>query len=162
MGMAGIATVMFGGALLVQGGTILSEYAAVLSTRGASFSSSVNPAAAAGLSSLFLVGAGGIVLGVIALLGISSEVMISVAVIAFGSALALSSGAVRRLSEVETPRQSGARTAAEMALLPTAALDQAWGCGQMGARADRSLTVGADSVDLELPSDRERSGRPPV
>ena len=58
---------------------------------------------------MFLVGAAGIVLGVLALLGISSEVLLSVAVIAFGSALALSSGAVRKLSIPETGTPSLAR-----------------------------------------------------
>jgi hypothetical protein len=46
---------------------------------------------------LFLVGVGGIVLGVLALLGVHPAMLTAVAVIAFGGALAISSSAVWQL-----------------------------------------------------------------
>jgi hypothetical protein len=94
-GMAGIATIVFGAALLVQGGTIVSEYANIIVP--AAGSSSMERTGGEGLSAMFLVGAAGVVLGVLALLGIASVTLTTVAVIAFGSALILGSSLVRQL-----------------------------------------------------------------
>jgi hypothetical protein len=99
-GMAGIATIVFGAALLVQGGTILSEYAHILLPSDNVYDpSSVH---SEGLSALLLAGAAGIVLGVLALLGIASTQLTAVAVIAFASALLLSSSSVRHLYMLES------------------------------------------------------------
>jgi len=106
-GMAGIAAIVFGAALLVQGGTILSEYAHVMMPTG----NVVDPDAlrGEGLTAMLMVGAGGIVLGVLALLNIASTQLTSIAVIAFGSALILSSGSVKQLYLLENQAlQSGA------------------------------------------------------
>jgi hypothetical protein len=100
LGMAAIATIVFGAALLAQGGTILFEYSTILSTTSSSVSA--ERAGAEGLSTLFLVGAAGIVLGILALLGIASEALISAAAITFGSGLVLSSGVVRQLSLLQS------------------------------------------------------------
>ena len=99
VGMAAIAAIVLGGALLVQGATILSEYAYMTSQAEPAESASA-PAefrAAEGLAATFMVGAAAIVLGVLAVLGISSVELTAVAVIAFGSALVLSSGSFRQL-----------------------------------------------------------------
>lgn len=105
-GMAGIATIVFGAALLIQGGTILSEYAHLLfaPTGAAAPAPSLGgqTLGGEGLSAMFLVGAGGLVLGVLALLGIASMNLTAIAVIAFGSALVLSSSAVRQLYLLQT------------------------------------------------------------
>jgi hypothetical protein len=50
-----------------------------------------------GLAAMFMVGAAGIVLGVLALLAIETTALTAIAVIAFGSALVLSSSSVRAL-----------------------------------------------------------------
>lgn len=106
--MAAIAVIVFGAALLIQGGTLLSEYAVVM------------PVAAAeggdgGLSVMFLAGIGGIVLGVLGLLGIHMATLGAVAVIAFGSSLVLSSSSVRHLFVLQsTVRRLGTRSATEM------------------------------------------------
>lgn len=89
----GIATIIFGAALLIHGGTLLSEYANMIFPPGTS-AASTQEFSGGMLSAVFLVGAGGIVLGVLALLGIYPTELTSVAVIAFGSALMLSSNAV--------------------------------------------------------------------
>ena len=60
-----ISTVVFGAALLIQAGAMLSEFAQMEVTAEANVASS-----GGGLSALFLVGAAGIVLGVLALLGV--------------------------------------------------------------------------------------------
>ena len=46
---------------------------------------------------MFLVGAAGIVLGVLALIGIAASTLVSISVIAFGAALLISSSSVRQL-----------------------------------------------------------------
>jgi hypothetical protein len=91
-----IATIVFGAALLVHGGAMLSEYAHVIFPPG-STAGSAQEFTGGSLSAVFLVGAAGIVLGVLALLGIYPVILSSIAVIAFGCALVLSSNSVRHL-----------------------------------------------------------------
>jgi hypothetical protein len=95
-----ISTIVFGAALLIQGGTLLSEYTHVIFPTGAAtpveeFSSG------SGLSAVFLVGAAGMVLGVLGLLGIYAPTLTAVAVIAFGAGLVLSSNAVWQLHRMK-------------------------------------------------------------
>lgn len=70
-----------------------------------------------GLSAIFLVGAAGIVLGVLALLGIHATLLTSVAAIAFGSALVLSSNCTLTLQHIkiaaESPAGQSARAGSE-------------------------------------------------
>jgi len=94
--MAGIATVVFGVALLIQGGTMLSEYAGIIFPQGVK-ASSIDQFGGNSLSAVFLVGAAGIVLGILALLGIHPDPLVPIAVIAYGTALVLSSNAVWHL-----------------------------------------------------------------
>jgi hypothetical protein len=109
---AAIATIVFGAALLIQGGTILSEYAHL-----------VIPAETLprprfggdGLSALFLVGIAGIVLGVLALLGIATMQLTAIAIIAFGGSLVMSSNSVRQLYMLQaaTKKASGSHLGSE-------------------------------------------------
>lgn len=94
--MASIATIVFGVALLIQGGAMLSEYAQIIFPAG-SRTTNVEGFGGSSLSVVFLVGAAGIVLGVLSLLGIEPATLTPVAAIAFGSALVLSSNAVWQL-----------------------------------------------------------------
>lgn len=94
--LAAIATIVFGAALLIQGGTMLTEYTKLIFPAGA-----IDPAedivGGGGLSALFLVGAAGIVLGILALINIVPQTLTAAAVIAFGSAMLLSSNSVWHL-----------------------------------------------------------------
>jgi hypothetical protein len=104
-----IAVIVFGAALLIQGGTMLSEYAGIIFPAGATTGASSEQFGVGSLSSLFLVGVAGIVLGILALLGISPEILTAIAVIAFGSALMLTSNAVRHLYMLQSSaNRSGA------------------------------------------------------
>jgi len=94
-----IAVIVFGAALLIQGGAMLSEFAQV--SLPVSFANS-EQFGAGNLSTMFLVGAAGIVLGVLALVGIAAAELIAVSVIAFGAALLLSSNSVRHLYMVRS------------------------------------------------------------
>ena len=89
--LAAIATIVFGAALLIQGGAMLSEFAQVGTAEERL------AASGGGISILFLVGVAGVVLGVLALIGLYAPILTAVAVIAFGAALLLSSSAVWRL-----------------------------------------------------------------
>src|SRR5581483_2393272 len=84
-GMAGIATIVLGAALLIQGGTIFSEYASCFVPLAESID--IDRGGGEGLSAMLLAGASGIVLGVLALLSIAPVTLIAIAIIVFGSAL---------------------------------------------------------------------------
>lgn len=94
--LGGIATIVFGAALLIQGGTMLTEYTKLAFPSGA-VDSAEEVLGGSGLSALFLVGASGIVLGVLALLNIYPQTLVAAAIIAFGSAMILSSNSVWHL-----------------------------------------------------------------
>lgn len=87
-----IATIVFGAAMLIQGGAMLTEFAQVEVVPDAGVTST-----GGGLGALFGVGVAGIILGVLALLGVHAAILDSVAIIAFGGALALSASAVWKL-----------------------------------------------------------------
>ena len=100
--MVAIATIVFGAALLILGGTMLSEYAHIIFSPGAAAASADEfNFSGGGLAALFLVGAAGIVLGVLAVLGIFAVELTAIAVIAFGAALILSSSAVWNLHQLK-------------------------------------------------------------
>jgi hypothetical protein len=114
-----IATIVFGAALLIQSGAILSELTHVIFPAGAG--APVEEFSGGGLSMAFLVGAAGIVLGVLALLGIHSVELTSIAVIAFGCALVFGSNSlwsVHRMKQAAF-RASGQRVAAGSEILAT-------------------------------------------
>jgi hypothetical protein len=87
-----IATIVFGAALLIQSGTILSELANVMFPNGTS--ERTDEFSAAGVSVVFLVGVAGIVLGILALIGLYPPILTSIAVITFGAALVFGSNSV--------------------------------------------------------------------
>lgn len=87
-----IATIVFGAALLIQSGTVLSELSHTMFPEGAV--ESVEEFSGGGLSMVFLVGVAGIVLGILALIGLYPVMLTSIAVIAFGSALVFGSNSI--------------------------------------------------------------------
>jgi hypothetical protein len=91
--MVSIATIVFGAALMIQGGAMLSEYAQIMSPQAPTSA----PFVGGSLSAVFLAGAAGIVLGILALLGVNPPALTSAAIIAFGTALVLSSNSVWHL-----------------------------------------------------------------
>ncbi len=91
-----IGTIIFGAALLVYAGTMLSEYAHLIFPPGTS-SVSAREFTGGSLSAVFLAGAAGIVLGVLAILNIYPVELTAIAAIVFGGTLVLSSNAVWHL-----------------------------------------------------------------
>ncbi len=89
------ATIVFGAALLIEGTSIVTDFASVFAAApGAAAGYQVGTG---GIAAVFLSGITGIILGILALLGTNPLVLISVAVIVFGSALVLSSSAMMNL-----------------------------------------------------------------
>jgi hypothetical protein len=126
-----IATIVFGAALLIQGGAMLSEFAQIeVSTDTASVSGG------GGLAALFMVGVSGIVLGVLALLGVHALILDSVAAIAFGGALVVSATAVWQLL---TSRSIAARFQSRSTMLRVVASEVA--AGSSGVQGMAGLAV---------------------
>lgn len=89
-----IATIVFGVGLLLYGGSMLSQLGRVFANlAGADGAAGV----ASGWSILLLAGAAGVVLGILALLSVSSVQLVAIAVIGFGAALLINSAASLRL-----------------------------------------------------------------
>jgi len=101
-----ITTIVFAAALLIQSGTILSELTHMIFPAGAE--APTEEFSAGGLSIVFLVGSAGLVLGVLALIGIYTDELSSIAVIAFGAALVFGSNAVWSVHRMK--QQSAYRT----------------------------------------------------
>lgn len=95
-GLAAIATIVVGAALLLQVANAANEYILEAERRNAAATGggAVGNAMAAG----FLAGGVGIVLGILALLGINTAQLIPVALIIFGGALLLSAGFTAEMS----------------------------------------------------------------
>jgi hypothetical protein len=129
--LVAIATVVFGAALLIQGGAMLTEFALIETTPEA-------PSSGGGLSALFLVGFAGIVLGVLALLGVHAPVLTAVSAIAFGAALVISSSAVWQLL---TSRSIAARFNTRSPMLRVMASEVAAGSSGLQAMAGLAVIV---------------------
>jgi hypothetical protein len=89
-----IARIVFGVGLLLYGSATLSQVSRVFVNDGAADGAA---GVAGGWPIILLAGAAGIVLGILALLGVSSIQLVAIAGIAFGAALLISSNANMRL-----------------------------------------------------------------
>jgi hypothetical protein len=144
-----IATIVFGAALLIQGGAMLSEFAAIEATPQANGLSG-----GGGLGALFGVGVAGIILGVLALLGVKPTMLNAVAVIAFGGALLVSSSAVWQLL---TSRSVATRFQTGSSMLRVVASEIASGSSSLQGMAGLAVIIlgilavaGIASQDLAL------------
>ncbi|HKK27243.1 MAG TPA: hypothetical protein VKB18_04115 [Gemmatimonadota bacterium] len=94
--LAAIATIAVGAALLSEGGAIATRYSELVSEL--SESSMDDTELGAGMTTEFLGGIAGIVLGILALLGVSRWSLMSVAAIVFGGSLLIGSTLVSELN----------------------------------------------------------------
>jgi hypothetical protein len=103
--LAAIAVIGLGAILLFQGATVVLHYGELLYEAG-----TANKVGAAevsrGLTTEFLTGMTGIVLGVLALVGIVPTTLLSVAVITYGGTLLLTSGEALWLNSLGTRQDS--------------------------------------------------------
>jgi hypothetical protein len=99
---ASIATIVFGVALLAQGGAVAARYQQLLrDTMPADWDT--RSELGGGMGAEMLGGAAGVVLGVLGLLGLGAAVLIPIAVIVFGGTLLLGSAATADLGALGAP-----------------------------------------------------------
>jgi hypothetical protein len=108
--LAAVATIAIGVALLTEGASIAARYARILARSEASRVGAAE--LGGGISAEFVAGGTGLVLGLLALLGVAPVSLTAVAAIVFGGALLLGSGATSRLGalageqrEMQTTRE---------------------------------------------------------
>lgn len=94
--MAGIAVIVVGGGLLLEGASLVTEYSALLSSQ-----SGERPAMLGSLSVQALGGGAGLVLGIISLSSAAPLPLLGAAIIALGGAMLLGAGATARSWAVE-------------------------------------------------------------
>lgn len=133
-----IVTIIFGASLLIQGGTMLSEYAKLIFPTGGTTASMEHQFGGGTLSSVFMAGATGVILGVLALLGMFPAVLSSIAVIAFGAALVLSSNAVLSMHQL---RMASMRSAEPQAYTGGEMLAAEMASGSAGIQALAGLAA---------------------
>jgi hypothetical protein len=131
-----VATVIFGAALFLEGVAILLEYARIILPAGRI--AAVDQFGGGRLLAIFLGGAAGLVLGLLALLGLHPPILTGIAVIAFGSAVVLSSNSAMNLHRLEAFSQEATtrstRTAGDILAAATAS-------GSARAQAATGLTA---------------------
>jgi hypothetical protein len=113
MFLVAIGTIVFGVELLLNGSSMMSGLGRVLGQEGEG--DMLDGSAVNGLSTVFLAGVAGIVLGILALLDVSSAHLVAIAAIAFGGALLVSSNADMRIRMLETAARMHSRAGTELA-----------------------------------------------
>lgn len=102
LSLAAITAIVAGGALLLQGIAVAARYDSL--TYGLAATDVQEIELGAGTGAEILGGAAGVVLGILALLGLDPAVLLSTAAITFGGALLLSSGTNVRLNRLVIER----------------------------------------------------------
>jgi hypothetical protein len=123
--LAAVATIAIGVALLAEGTAIAARYAKILA--GTELGRIGAAELGGGMSAEFLGGAAGIVLGLLALLGVASMTLEAVAAIVFGGALLFGSAATSKLDALAS--RSEARTAAREAVVAASGAEVMVGLG---------------------------------
>ena len=129
--MASVATIAFGVALLAQGGAIAARWSKLLrETMPSEWGTRTE--IGGGMGAEFLAGGAGVVLGILGLLGIATATLIPIAIIVFGGALLLGSGATVELGNIsadgpqerfaDLSRQATAASSGAQVLLGIAAI----------------------------------------
>lgn len=102
--MVAIAAVVVGASLVMEGGATASRFSRTVAE--APEAAAAEGEIGGGVTTEFLGGVAELVLGILALLGLSPEVLIPVAAIVFGGALLLGSGAAARLGSFGWSQQT--------------------------------------------------------
>ncbi|MEK4031826.1 hypothetical protein WOC76_01625 [Methylocystis sp. IM3] len=100
--MVAAATIVFGVALLLQASACVAAFTQIATASGSSFA--MEPGG--NVAAVLLIGAAGIVLGILALLGIGAGSMLPAAVIAYGVAMILGSSLLPQLHAMRHTAQA--------------------------------------------------------
>jgi hypothetical protein len=134
--MLTIATIAIGAALVFEGASIAAEYATLLARTDDDTLQTTEMGG--GMTTEMAAGIAGIVLGLLALLGLAPMILTPVAVIVFGAAVAFGSGMVSRLNELKI-EMSGAHAPAQRVAREA-----------MGASAGTQVLIGLGGVVLGI------------
>ncbi len=107
--MLSIAVIAVGAALLIEGAAIAAEFSQLASRAGGGPATDLE--LGGGTAMEFLGGAAGVVLGILALIGVAPVMLNSIAAIVFGATLVLSTGSIGQLREVGPDYTTGERVA---------------------------------------------------
>jgi len=97
--MLAVATIAIGIAMLFEGGSIAAEYSQLVTRTADNTFQTVE--LGSGMTAEMIAGIAGIVLGILALLGLVPLILSAAAVIVYGVALTLSSGMTMRLNDLK-------------------------------------------------------------
>jgi hypothetical protein len=155
--LVAVAIIVFGVALMIQGGAMLSEYAGFMFPSGAR-APFVGHFGGSNLSSVFLAGGAGIIFGILALLHIEAAGLTAIALIVFGAALVLSSNAVWNLymlkhaamTSGETEPMSGGEVLASQMASGSAGIQAVAGIAAVVLGVLALAGTGVDSIVLIL------------
>jgi hypothetical protein len=111
--MLPVATITIGVALVFEGGSVAAEYSRILSKTAENSMQTVEMGG--GMTAEMVAGIAGIVLGILALLGLDSLTLSAVAAIVYGAALSLSSGMMSRLNDLKIEVSGAQHTAQRVA-----------------------------------------------
>lgn len=100
--LAAIATIVIGASILIEGGAFTAGAATFNRSEGSTLETS------GGASASFLGGVAGIILGILALLGVAWATLVSVAVLVYGASFMLSSISAERFSSTVGTQGAGA------------------------------------------------------
>lgn len=112
--MLTIAGIALGVGLLFEGGFIAAEYRTILSASGAT-GTGAKTELGGGLGAEALAGIAAIVLGILALLNIVPQVLMSITAIVLGAGVMLGSGAMARLNSLKVETSATPETARQVA-----------------------------------------------
>lgn len=102
--MIAIAAIVLGVALLFQGGAVATEYRRIMNASETS-ERVEKMELGGGLGAEVLAGGAAIVLGILALLGLESVILVSVSNIVLGTGILLASGTLARLNDIQVTRR---------------------------------------------------------
>lgn len=98
MALTAVAGIVFGAALLIEGAALAARHTSLMAA-----ASSSEPAMlefGAGMSSEVVAGIAGVVLGILALVGVAPRPLLAILVLVGGAGLMFSAGSVRELNEI--------------------------------------------------------------
>jgi hypothetical protein len=111
--MVAIGALVIGAAFIFQGGNTFTEFSNLLPRL--SGGRSVNSTVGSSVGTEVLAGLAGIVLGILALVTVTPDVLLPIAVIVFGASLIFTSGDVSRVNALKLEQAAGDDTARQVA-----------------------------------------------
>jgi hypothetical protein len=99
-----ITTIVLGAAILLDAGSVGARYRRLMGEAMTGEEHRIHPEVGGGMSAESIAGIAGIVLGILALLGVAPRFLCSIALIAFGAGLLFGSAAKGRFASLSTER----------------------------------------------------------